>query len=241
MNNITSSTPLSDYLQNEQQEAKYHGHRQRLKQKFSLSSKGILDYEILELLLFYIFPRKDTKPIAKKLLQKFGSLKSVLFANNNAIKNIEGCGESSVFFINLLKEIFCRISLESVKSEQIISSNLHVIEYYQNILSQEKKEQFRVMFINNKNKLIAEEELQHGTIDQTAIYPREVIQKTLEYGASAIILVHNHPSGDFQPSQDDIIITNKLKEIANQLDIKLLDHIIIGKKGCFSFANHKLI
>lgn len=229
-------------LQNASVDAPQHlGHRQRLKKKFALNSHALWDYELLEMLLFNVFPRKDTKPIAKDILQKFGTIKSFLFASEPELKKVPGLGESSIIFTKLLREIYRRISLQPLKEEPIISSNIHVLEYYQNLLSLEKKEQFRVMFINNKNRLIAEEQLQQGTIDQTPIYPREVIQKALNYGASAIIIVHNHPSGDFTPSQDDISVTHHLAEIAKQINIKLLDHIIIGIKGSFSFVKNGLL
>ena len=130
----------------------YLGHRQRLKKKFLLSPKSFLDYEILEMLLFGIFSRKDTKVVAKNLIQKFGTLKAVIFAPEQEIKKIQGLGESTAVFFKLLRETFVRLSLQPLKEETIIASNLHVIEYYRNLLSLEKKEQFRVMFINNKIK-----------------------------------------------------------------------------------------
>ena len=235
-------------LQNEISEEKnrsenkmFLGHRHRLKEKFLMSPHGFLDYELLEMLLFNLFPRKDTKPLAKNLLQKFGTLKAVIFASENELKKVDGVGQSSVIFFKLLKEIFARISLQPLKEGFIISSNVHVVEYYKNLLDLDKKEQFRAMFINNKNRLIAEEQLQHGTIDQTPIYPREVIQKALEHGASAIIIVHNHPSGDPHPSKEDISATKNLNNVAEQINLKLLDHIIIASNGSFSFAEHKLI
>ena len=217
------------------------GHRQRLKKKFLVSPKSFLDYEILEMLLFGIFPRKDTKIIAKNLIQKFGTLKAVIFASEQEIKKIQGLGESAAVFFKLLRETFVRLSLQPLKEETIIASNLHVIEYYRNLLSLEKKEQFRVMFINNKNKLIAEEQLQHGTIDQTPIYPREVIQRALDHGASAIILVHNHPSGSPYPSKEDVNVTRNLNNVAQRINLKLLDHIIIAENSSYSFAEHNLL
>ena len=217
------------------------GHRQRLKKKFLLSPKNFLDYEILEMLLFGIFSRKDTKTIAKNLIQKFGTLKAVIFAPEQEIRKIQGLGESTAVFFKLLKETFTRLSLQPLKEETIIASNIHVVEYYRNLLSMERKEQFRVMFINNKNKLIAEEQLQQGTIDQTPIYPREVIQKALEHGASAIILVHNHPSGSPYPSKDDISATKNLSSVAQRINLRLLDHIIIAENSSYSFAEHNLL
>ena len=217
------------------------GHRRRLKKKFLLSPKSFLDYEILEMLLFSIFSRKDTKIIAKDLIKKFGTLKAVIFASEQEIKKIPGLGESTAVFFKLLRETFMRLSLQPLKEETIIASNLHVIEYYRNLLSLEKREQFRVMFINNKNKLIAEEQLQQGTIDQTPIYPREVIQRALDHGASAIILVHNHPSGSPYPSKEDIDVTKNLNSVIQQINLRLLDHIIIAENSSYSFAEHHLL
>lgn len=219
----------------------YLGHRQRLKKKFLVSPKSFLDYEILEMLLFGIFSRKDTKVIAKNLIQKFGTLKAVIFAPEQEIKKIQGLGESTAVFFKLLRETFIRLSLQPLKEKPIIASNIHVIEYYRNLLSLEKKEQFRVMFINNKNKLIAEEQLQHGTVDQTPIYPREVIQRALDLGASAIILVHNHPSGSPYPSKEDVNATKNLNNVVQRINLKLLDHIIIAENSSYSFAEHDLL
>ena len=179
--------------------------------------------------------------LKKNLIQKFGTLKAVIFAPEQEIKKIQGLGESTAVFFKLLRETFIRLSLQPLKEETIIASNLHVIEYYRNMLSLEKKEQFRVMFINNKNKLIAEEQLQHGTVDQTPIYPREVIQRALDHGASALILVHNHPSGSPYPSKEDVNATKNLKNVIQRINLKLLDHIIIAENSSYSFAEHNLL
>ena len=219
----------------------HKGHRQRLKNKFLANPKIPMDYEILELLLFSVFPRKDTKVLAKSLLAKFGTLKAVVFASDKEIKKIKGLGNSTVVFFALLKETFTRFALHSLKERPIISSDLHVIEYYRNLLSLEKKEQVRAMFINNKNKLIAEEQLQYGTVDQVHLYSREVVQKALDYGSSAVIIVHNHPSGDPCPSKEDISITNNLNDSLKVVGIKLLDHIIIAENSNYSFAFHDLL
>ena len=219
----------------------HEGHRERLRKKFTENPHSLFDYEILEMLLFYLFPRKDTKPLAKSLLQKFGNLKSVVQASENELKRVPGIGNSSAVMFKLMRELFTRITFQPLKDEIVIASNIHVLEYYQQLLATEKKEQLRAMFINNKNKLIAEEQIQNGTINQTAIYPREIIQRALDYGASALIIVHNHPSGNINPSPEDISVTKMLNELTKQLGIQLLDHLIIGEKGVFSFAQKKLI
>lgn len=219
----------------------YRGHRQRLKKKFIISPKSIFDYEILEMLLFSIFPRKDTKILSKNLLEKFGTLKNTIFAPEKEVKKVKGLGDSTVILFALLKETFIRLSLQPLKERPVVSSDTHVIEYYKNMLSLEKKEQFRVMFINSSNKLIAEEQLQHGTVDQVNIYLREVVQRALDHGSSAVIVVHNHPSGNPKPSKEDIIMTENLKHSLSVVNIKLLDHIIIAENSTYSFAAfHKL-
>lgn len=219
----------------------YQGHRQRLKQRFYNSPKGIMDYELLEMLLFNVFPRKDTKPIAKSLLHRFGSIKTVLFASELELRQVEGIGQSVAILFGLIREIFQRVSLQPLKDEIIIASSIHVIQYYKNLLDNEKKEQLRVMFINNKNRLIAEEQLQQGTVNRTQIYPAEIVEKTLAYGASAIIVVHNHPSGEPKPSLEDIEVTSHLKDLLKALEVRLLDHIVIGRKGVYSFAEEHLL
>jgi DNA repair protein RadC len=220
----------------------YQGHRQRLRKKFLISPKAVFDYEILEMLLFSIFPRKDTKVLAKNLLSKFGTLKNAIFASEKEVKKVKGLGDSTVVFFALLKETFVRLSLQPLNERPIVSSDAHVIEYYRNVLSLEKKEQMRAMFINNSNKLIAEEQLQHGTVDQVNIYLREVVQKALDHGSSAVIVVHNHPSGNPTPSREDMIITENLKHSLEAVGIKLLDHIIIAENSTYSFAaSHNLL
>jgi DNA repair protein RadC len=192
------------------------------------------DYELLEILLFYVFQRKDTKPVAKALLNHFKSLRKIILADRFDLKRIGGIGKSAINLITVLREIFTRSLLEKVIESDSIMSTGQVLEYYKNTLGYLKKEQLRIMFLNNKNKLIAEEMIQEGTVNNTVIYPREIIQKALEYGASAIIMVHNHPSGDPKPSRQDIIMTKTINEIAQKLDIILFDHIVIGRIGTTS-------
>ncbi len=217
------------------------GHRQRLKDKFFSNPKSLFDYEILEMLLFYVIPRKDTKPLAKQLLAKFGTLKSVIFAAENEIMKIKEIGKSVAIFFRLLREIFSRISLQPLKEKVIIQSDQDVITYYANELASKKKEEFRALFINNRNRLIAEESLQRGTVDQVFIYRREVVEKALDYKASAIIIVHNHPSGDPNPSREDIVVTKDLNVTLGKLGIRLLDHIIIAENSSYSFASRNLL
>ncbi len=217
------------------------GHRQRLKDKFFANPKSLFDYEILEMLLFYVIPRKDTKPLAKKLLAKFGTIKAVISASDKELRKIKEIGKAVAIFFILLREVFSRISLQPLKEKVIIQSDQDVITYFANELSSKKKEEFRALFINNSNRLIAEESLQRGTVDQVFIYRREVVEKALEYRSSAIIIVHNHPSGNPNPSREDIMITKDLNVTLEKLGIKLLDHIIIAENSSYSFASHNLL
>ena len=200
-----------------------------MREKFSAHPEHISDYELVEMLLFYVFRRRDTKPLAKTLLKRFKSIREVIFADSMDLQKVPGIGKSIVTLTTLVREIFNRLLLEKITESKTIMSTSQIMEYYKNTLGYLKKEQFRMMFLNNKNKLISEELMQEGTINNTAIYPREIIQKALECGASAIIMVHNHPSGDPRPSRQDIVMTKAIKEIAQKLEIILLDHVVIGK------------
>jgi DNA repair protein RadC len=217
------------------------GHRNRARKKFFAGTAIVADYELLELLLFHAIPRKDTRNTAKNLLERFGSLKNTIFADCAELKKILEIGDSSIILLAIIRELFNRIHLEQATKSVTISSSGQVIEYYKNLLEFEKKEQFRVMFLNNKNKLLAEEVLQYGTVNHTTIYLREIIQRALDLGASALIIVHNHPSGDPQPSRQDVIITKMIKDVTAKLDILLLDHLVIGKNDCRSMKEMGLI
>jgi DNA repair protein RadC len=219
----------------------YLGHRQRLRKKFESHPTRLSDYELLELLFFYVFARKDTKPLAKKIMERFKTLREAIFANILDLKQIKDIGESSTHLFLLMREIFNRVLLERIQEPISIISTSQVLDYYKSLLEQQKKEQFRIMFLNNKNKLIAEELMYEGTVNSTAIYPREIVQKALNYGASAIIMVHNHPGGDPKPSRQDIIMTRAVKEIVQKLDIVLFDHIIIGMNSTASLHEMGII
>lgn len=212
-----------------------------MQKKFAAHPGYISDHELMEMLLFFVFQRKDTKPLAKTLLNRFKSLKGIISSSRFYLKKIDGVGDSTANLIAILHEIFNRMLMEKIVESKTIMSTAQVLEYYQNLLEHLKKEQFRIMFLNNKNKLISEELMQEGTVNNTAIYPREIVQKSLEYGASAIIMVHNHPSGDPDPSRQDIIMTKAVKDVAQKLDISLLDHIIIGKSKTVSLKELGII
>jgi DNA repair protein RadC len=217
------------------------GHRKRLREKFTIANNAMQDYEILELLLFYVFPQKDTKDLAKTLLNKFKTLHSIIFADKSQLINIEGLGESTCFLLELIRELYSRLTLADVRYRQPMNSIDKVIEYYKFILSNDIREQLRLMLIDNKGKLIEEKQIQVGTVNQSAFYPREIIKLALDHGASAIIIVHNHPSGDPSPSIADIEMTKKLKKICDSVDIALLDHIIIGANNFVSLHKKRVI
>lgn len=208
--------------------AHYEGHRQRLRDRFSgANGTDFQDYELLELLLFFIYPRKDVKPLAKTLLATFGSFAGVFHANQKDLQSITGVGESAIVFLKALKETAIRLGRAKVMSKDVFDSWDAVIDYCRLQSGHEPIEQFRILFLNKKNHLIADEAQQKGTVDHAAVYPREVVKRALEIGASAMILLHNHPSGDATPSAADIDVTLKIMEAARPFSIMVHDHLIM--------------
>lgn len=220
----------------------YHGHRDRLRQRFKKSGDGALeDYELLELLLFRLIPRRDTKPIAKALLDNFGTLAQVFGAPAKRLQEVKGIGENVANDIKLISHIAQRMLKSELRDKQLLASWSSVIDYCHSAMAYEEREQFRILFLDKKNVLIADEVQQTGTMDHTPVYPREVVKRALELSATAIILVHNHPSGDPTPSRADIEMTKLILDTAKPLGITLHDHIIIGKDGHVSFKGLRLI
>ena len=220
----------------------YHGHRERLRQKFSRAGPDALeDYEILELLLFRFIPRADTKPVAKALLSEFGSIAGILGATERELKQITKIGTMAARDIKVVAAIASRSLKSEIEKKPILSSWSSVIDYCTAAMAHQKIEQFRILFLNKKNALIADEVQQTGTIDHTPVYPREVIKRALELSASAIILVHNHPTGDPTPSRADVDMTRTIMESAAPMGIVIHDHIIIGKHGHVSMKGLQLI
>ena len=206
------------------------GHRKRLRERF-MSGAGLQDYELLELLLAQSQPRIDTKPAAKALIRKFGSFAAVMAASPEALQEVDGVGPAASAIIKVVQACAVRMAQQDVMQRDIIGSWKKLIDYCRMAMAEEKTEQFRLLFLDNKNALIADEKQQHGTVNHTPVYPREVVKRALELGASAIILVHNHPSGDPTPSQDDIDMTREVAAAAEKLGIAVHDHIVIGRKG----------
>ncbi len=220
----------------------YHGHRDRLRQRFrDNGDTALADYELLELLLFRLIPRRDTKPIAKALLERFGTLAGVFGADIKLLQEISGVGEAVALDLKLMSAIAHRMLKSDIKGKTVLSSWSSVIDYCHAAMAYETREQFRILFLDKRNALIADEVQQRGTIDHTPVYPREVVKRALDLSATAIILVHNHPSGDPTPSRADIDMTRVIIDTAKPLGITIHDHIIIGKEGHASLKGLKLI
>jgi DNA repair protein RadC len=218
------------------------GHRERLKARFRDSGgDGLRDYELLELLLFQVIPRRDTKPVAKALLARFGSFSEVLSAPQARLMEVDGVGESVALYLNLMQTVASRFARDSLKSKPLLDSWAAVIDYCKASMAYEQVEQFRILFLDKKNVLIADEVQGSGTVDHTPVYPREVVKRALELSSTAMILVHNHPSGDPTPSRADIQMTKQLIDTARPLGIAIHDHIIVGRAGHASLKGLKLI
>ncbi|MGB3042058.1 MAG: DNA repair protein RadC [Xanthobacteraceae bacterium] len=220
----------------------YHGHRERLRDRFrGVGADALSDYELLELVLFRALPRRDVKPLAKTLIGKFGSFAEVVHAPPTRLGEVEGLGEAAITEIKLIAAAASRVAKGQLKQRTVLSSWSAVIEYCRAAMAFADKEQFRILFLDKRNQLIADELQQVGTIDHTPVYPREVVKRALELSATAIIMVHNHPSGDPTPSTADIQMTKSIVGIANPLGISVHDHIIVGKNGHASLKGLRLM
>lgn len=242
----------------EQELPDYLAHRERIKNKYKAKGKvGFVDYEILELLLTYAIPRKDVKPIAKQLIKQFGSLKKVFDEPIENLKEVKGIGDNSAILINLVKD-FMSLYLEPEKEHKVILSspeavssfieaelNLNIEENLNSYLRVEfgnqKREFFMILCLNSANQLIHKEVLFSGTLDQAQVYPREIIKIALLKNASAIILVHNHPSGNSKPSRDDIVLTEKIEEISKEFGLRVHDHIVVSQNHVFSIKANRFL
>ena len=220
----------------------YHGHRKRLRERFhSAGADALSDYELLEMVLFAAQPRGDMKPLAKSLLKRFGSFAEVMHAPEARLREVDGIGDASVNQLKLVAAAATRITKGELKQRTALSSWNDVINYCRTSMAFADKEQFRILFLDKRNQLIADEVQQVGTVDHTPVYPREVIKRALELSATAVILVHNHPSGDPTPSQADVQMTKAIVGIATPLGISVHDHIIVGKNGHASLKGMRLI
>lgn len=218
------------------------GHRQRLREKFLKNGlDGFLDYEIIELLLTLGTPRKDCKQSAKDALKKFGSLKAVLEAEPAELKEIKGIGDNNVFGLKIAQSVSRRYLADRIIDQDFIRSADEVIDYLKHNLRDKSREVFLVIYLNGRNQILKMEELFQGTLTTSAVYPREVVKRALVNDAASLVFVHNHPSGNPNPSKDDLTITKKLKEAAQAIDVSVHDHLIIAGNDVYSFADHGLI
>jgi DNA repair protein RadC len=223
-------------------EPHYHGHRERLRQRFrNAGADALSDYELMEMVLFRALPRRDVKPLAKALIGAFGSFAEAVHAPVARLREINGLGEAAITELKLIAAAASRVARGRLKPRTLLSSWSDLIGYCRTAMAFADKEQLRVLFLDKRNQLIADELQQVGTVDHTPVYPREVIKRALELSATAIILVHNHPSGDPTPSQADIQMTRAIIDIATPLGIVVHDHIIVGKNGHASMKGMKLI
>jgi DNA repair protein RadC len=219
----------------------YHGHRARVRERvLKAGIESLPDYELLELLLFYAIDRIDTKPLAKRLIERFGTLGDVFAAEPAQLREFEIDQRTLVMF-RAVRESGRRLAERKVKDMPVLTNWQQLIDYCHAALAHEKTEQFRILFLDRKNVLIADEVQQRGTIDHTPVYPREVVKRALDVGAAALILVHNHPSGDPKPSRDDIEMTREIRKAAEALGIAIHDHLVIGRKGHASFRSLGLL
>ncbi|MCP4936614.1 MAG: JAB domain-containing protein [bacterium] len=220
----------------------FHGHRERLKQRL-LDSDGeaLADYELLEALLFRALPRRDTKPIAKELLLRFGSFSEVINASEGELRKIKWIKDAAIGEFALIKAATRRLLKTAVVKRPVLTSWAKVLDHCRAAMAFEPREQFRILFLDKRNRLILDEVQQTGTIDHAPVYVREICRRALEVNATALILAHNHPSGDPTPSRGDIEMTKEIVKIAGGLGISVHDHIIIAKEGHASFKGLGLI
>lgn len=217
-------------------------HRKRLRARFLDGGPDAMpDYELLELLLFGAVPRQDVKPLARRLMDRFGDLAGVIAAPPDDLHRIEGVGTSVVCALKLAGAVATRVVRAKVMNRQVISSWDALLDYCHRVMAHRSVEHVRVLFLDRKNCLICDEELGRGTVDHVPVYPREILRRALEVGASAMILVHNHPSGDPTPSQADIAMTERIRQGAEALSVVLHDHLIIGRSREYSFRSEGLL
>lgn len=216
----------------------YVGHRERVREKFR-ATKGVgwQDYEILELFLFFLIPQRDTKPIAKALIERFGSFEAMVFAEENTLCEVAGVGANTALALNVYGEMIRRQAAQKIRGTPLLDSWKNVLEYCRLNDGYRNTETVHILFMNAKNHLISDEILFSGTIDQAPFYIRDILKRALDVQASAMILVHNHPSGDPTPSAADIDMTRKLAAAADLLKIHLHDHLIIAKGGYTSLRD----
>lgn len=218
------------------------GHRSRLRDRLLKGGgQALSDYEIVEMLLFAAHPRGDTKPLAKALLAHFDTLGALFQASPTELEKVPGSGKAAAAAVKIVQAAMEEVTRQEIERKPVISSWDRLLDYCRVHLAHDSVENFHLLFLDRKNQIIREERQQRGTVDHTPVYPREVVKRALELGASALIMVHNHPSGDPTPSRADIEMTRKIADIGNQLSITLHDHVVIGVRGHYSFRSHGLL
>ena len=220
----------------------YLGHRQRLRARFmEAGDEALAYYELLELLLFRPIPRRDVKPLAKTLIKKFGSFAEVVTARPERLREVEGLSEGSIVDFGLIRASAKRLGSATLQKRPVLSSFKDVIDYCRSAMAYSEREEFRVLFLDKRNAIIADEVLSVGTVDHTPVYPREIVPRALELSSTALILAHNHPSGDPTPSAADIRMTEEIVSISTMMGIIVHDHLIIGKHGHTSFKGLRIL
>ena len=220
----------------------YFGHIQRIKNKYKKSGiDGWQDYEVLELVLSYAILRKDTKPIAKELIKRFKTLNGVLDADIKDLNLMNGISDHTALFLKLLKDITILYLKKDLHKKDLLSSSEVVFDYLKGSLKGSVNEEFRSLFLNSRNQLIESETLQIGTVNKSVVYPRKIVERALHHHAVGVIIAHNHPAGTLEPSKEDCLVTKVIKDSLKTVDIKLLDHIIIGGNDYFSFNQKGLL
>ncbi|MCR5506296.1 MAG: DNA repair protein RadC [bacterium] len=220
----------------------YIGHRERLRKKLLESNGDVFaDYELLELLLTIVIPRRDVKPLAKELLKKFSTFAGVINAPTSELLKISGIGEATISAFKIINLSMARVLMDKVKESSVISNWQELINYCQLNIGNKQTEEFHILYLDTKCHLIKDETHTTGTINTSSVYPREILKRVLEVGASSVIIVHNHPTGDTTPSNADINITRKIKESLKTIDVPLHDHLIVGKGNYFSFKSFGIL
>lgn len=224
-------------------EKDYLGHRKRLRERYVKNGyEALQDYEIIELLLTFVKQRVDTKPLAKQLIKKYGTIEEILKADIKDLKETEGVGDITAVFLNFIGDIAaCSFKDKAEKQKISFKNKNQLISYLRNDIGFSKNEEFKVLFLNSVNEIIGTEILFTGTIDKSAVYPRKILERALYHNARSIVFVHNHPSGNVSPSQKDIELTEEMKKFFKIVDINVLDHIIITKNSHFSFLEEGII
>jgi DNA repair protein RadC len=237
---LSDETALFDLAVNAPLSAE--GHRARLRNRLLTAGPDALaDHELLELVLFIALPRRDTKPIARALLTRFGSFAAAIATPQRELLAVEGLGEAGIAALKTIQAASLRLARAEVINRPVLAHWDALMAYLNAAISRERIEQFRLLFLDARNRLLADEAQSQGTVDHTPVYPREVVKRALDLHATALILVHNHPSGDPQPSRADIEMTREIKTAAEALGIALHDHVIVGNGSWFSFRRENLL